>query len=61
MFSRGSGYIPLAKCRLHNSGILIMEYVEQVSLDNLPDWCDFVDCRQVGYNRYSQLVAYDYA
>lgn len=27
---------------------------------NGPDWMGFVDCGQVGYNRFGQVVAYDY-
>lgn len=43
------------------------EFVVAESLDEhlqankeLPTWCDFVDCRQVGYNRKGKLLAYDY-
>lgn len=53
-----------ARCRtikLFGTLCLVMEYVEQASLDKeLPTWCDFVDCRQVGYNRKGKLLAYDY-
>ena len=55
----------LAKCRLfyyNNLPCLIMEYVEEVTKwDKLPKWTRFIDCGQVGYTRYGQLVAFDYS
>lgn len=55
----------MARCRMVVlSGVpcLIMERVDPVtSLKGLPEWTDFVDCRQVGYNRKGKLVAYDWA
>ncbi len=56
-WSRG---IKRARCRLHPSGLLIMEYVAPAHRKSLPEWACYVDCQQVGYNRKGQLVAYDY-
>lgn len=28
--------------------------------NNLPTWCNSIDCGQVGYNRAGKIVAYDY-
>lgn len=52
--------IRYAKCKLHSSGLLIMEYVEPAHGKELPRWTCYVDCQQVGYNRRGHLVAYDY-
>lgn len=44
--------------------LLVMEYIEPVIFDditNYPEWSDFVDCRQIGYNNKGQLLAYDLA
>jgi hypothetical protein len=60
-----------AKCRLftfHGVDLVIMEAVEiiehpawhEAPLD-LPEWVDWLDARQAGYNRRGELVAYDYA
>jgi hypothetical protein len=61
-----------ARCRLIGA-LLIMQYarfpVEGKTDENgwheyrkdLPWWVDFIDCQQVGYNRFGELVAYDYA
>lgn len=54
-------WYPLARSRLmRNKLILVMEYIDTRPLGDYPDWCDFVDCRQVGYNSKGKLVAYDY-
>lgn len=54
--------IPLAKCRLHKSDILLMEFVKSASWrPDLPEWVRSVDCQQVGYTRTGKLVAYDYS
>lgn len=37
-----------------------VEILEKIDYDNLPDWIAFIDCGQVGYNKYGELVAYDY-
>lgn len=53
----------LARCReakLDGQWVLVMERVEPAN-GVLPEWTDFVDCRQVGYNRKGNLVAYDWA
>lgn len=39
----------------------VMEYIEPCkSFEGLPEWIDFVDGGQVGYNRKNVLLAYDY-
>lgn len=59
---KGNMYgIPLAKCRLLSSGVLVMEYLEPIPQSEVPDWADFVDCRQVGRNSKGVIKAYDYA
>lgn len=55
-----------AKCWIKeiNQGIpiLFMEKVDPITeYEDLPDWVDFIDCRQVGYTADNRLVAYDYA
>lgn len=42
--------------------LVIMEKVEPIKgyHPELPDWTDYVDCAQVGYNKEGKLVAYDY-
>lgn len=53
--------IRYARCRIHISGLLIMEYVEPIRYNkSLPKWVNVVDSQQVGYNRRGQLVCYDY-
>lgn len=52
--------IRYARCKLHWSGLLVMEYVEPVHSKNMPSWTNYIDCQQVGYNKKDQLVAYDY-
>lgn len=58
-----TGYIPIADCEIILLGehpALRMERVVPVtSHKGLPGWADFVDCRQVGYDRDGVLVAYD--
>lgn len=39
--------------------VLRMEFVAATSGKDLPDWVDFIDCRQVGYTKDGRLVAYD--
>ncbi len=60
----GGEYIQYARTRLHyyhDTPIVFMEQVSPVkSFNGLPDWCDFVDCCQVGYTRAGKLVAYDF-
>lgn len=64
--SKGQEYeIIYPKTRLVNVGgfgCVIMEYVELTdkSYQELPDWCGFVDCCQVGYNKDRILMAFDY-
>lgn len=43
--------IRYARCRLYSNGFLIMEYVESTNCKFLPDWVNYIDCQQVGYNR----------
>ncbi len=53
----------LAKCKLIYVGgipVLVMEFVKQIPYKEMPDWADFIDCGQVGYNRRGNIVAYDY-
>lgn len=64
------GSIQYARCRLHPGGILVMQYAQFVGPGTDPDgflphkngpsWMGFVDCGQVGYNRFGKVVAYDY-
>lgn len=49
-----------ARCKLHWSGLLVMEYVESVPFEEMPDWAKYIDCQQVGTNRNGNMVAYDY-
>lgn len=60
--TRGPFY---AKCKLDyiwDIPVLLMERVTlPQSLEALPDWTSWVDCRQVGYTSAGDLVAYDYA
>lgn len=63
------GYIQYARCRLLGD-ILIMQYARCVGplsdssgyipMSVCPEWAYSVDCCQVGYNRFGQIVAYDY-
>jgi len=63
--NRFLGQEKLARCRevcLNGKWCLVMERVYPASIEeNLPSWADFVDCRQVGYTRRKNLVAYDWA
>lgn len=45
-----------------NGLILVMELIDTKFLkpEEQPEWVDFVDCAQVGFNRKGKLVAYDY-
>ena len=53
--------IKYASCRLYANYFLLMEYVNAfVPTSDLPMWANYVDCRQVGYNRRGMIVAYDY-
>lgn len=64
--------IQYARCRLiPKSCILVMQFACEV-VNGLtdengwvyppfrPDWTGYIDCHQVGFNRFGQLVAYDY-
>jgi hypothetical protein len=63
--------IRYAMCRLvKDSSILVMQYAQfpgplsepsgYISHEKGPHWMDYIDCGQVGYNRFGQIVAYDY-
>ncbi len=49
----------LAACYMLSNGNLVMERVTAPYMP-LPEWCDYVDCGQVGLNASGALVAYDY-
>jgi len=54
-----------ARCRLiPGTFLLVMEFVKTFSCSsdykNLPNWCSYIDCSQVGLNKKGKLVAYDY-
>lgn len=58
-----------ARCRLVGNDIpvLFMQYVRYASpvvlrakLKAIPEWVYSIDCGQVGFNSFGQLVAYDY-
>lgn len=59
-----------AMCRIHPGGILVMQYAMfvgpksdetgYISYEDGPSWMGYVDGGQVGYNRFGQIVAYDY-
>ncbi len=61
--------IRYARCRLLGI-ILVMQYARCVGelsesdgfipYKNCPKWADYIDCAQIGYNRFGQIVAYDY-
>lgn len=54
--------IPRSKAfTLSSITLLVMEYIQHVQLDNPPEWSDYIDCRQIGYNKKGQLLAYDLA
>ncbi len=56
-----SGFIPYANCKIWKNNVLIMEYIKHVGWkDGQPDWCNFVDCGQVGMDKNNKLVAYDF-
>lgn len=54
--------IPKARCRIvPGTFFLVMEKVIfPKDYSNLPDWTNWVDSIQVGYNSKGMLVAYDY-
>lgn len=62
-------YCSYARCRLMGQ-LLIMQYARFVGplsdetgyipYANAPKWADTIDCNQIGYNRFGQIVAYDY-
>lgn len=62
-------YVKYARCRM-KGGLLIMQFARFpgpnstetgfIPWKHLPSWAGSVDCCQVGYNRFGQLVAYDY-
>jgi hypothetical protein len=55
----------LARCRLlHLEDVPVLAMVlldTDHTNKNLPDWADFIDCRQVGFDRRGNVRAYDYA
>jgi hypothetical protein len=61
----------LAKCKLMRHGVLVMEYVEDISGHNdseryepdlFPEWAeDYIECVQVGLNSSGDVVVFDYA
>ena len=73
-YGQNRGYIKYARCRLFKNFSLIMQFarfsvegktgetgfVPYSSLKGANEWGLTVDCQQVGYNRFGQLVAYDY-
>lgn len=54
------GEAQYARCRLLRNGWLVMVYAEPMQIADMPDWADFVDCRQVGRTRQGKVVAYDF-
>jgi len=72
LFSRygKTGFIPYAVCEvvLHKEReslseipLLMMELIRlPEEFEKLPEWCDYVDCAQVGYDGDNKLVAYDF-
>jgi hypothetical protein len=65
-FGRTNAFIKYAQCRIEfdQEGIplLLMERLAvDIPLAGLPEWCDFVDCQQVGIGHDGQLLAYDYS
>lgn len=66
IFAETGEGIPTASCNFakfdnDNILLLVMERLRSFpdSRKDLPDWTDFVDCCQVGYNSAGELVAYD--
>ncbi|WP_217924985.1 hypothetical protein [Miltoncostaea oceani] len=57
------GAMPVARCRLTESGVLVMEPVRiERDWDSITEhrwWTDSVDCCQVGWTHDGHLVAYD--
>jgi hypothetical protein len=56
----------IGRCRLikyKGQDCLIMEYIRPTTIkyNQLPEWAQFIDCAQVGYNRKGKLLAYDWA
>jgi hypothetical protein len=53
--------IPVAPCYLDDDGNLIMEKIVRFPewTEELPTWCGYVDCQQVGWLADGRLVAYD--
>lgn len=65
------GHVRFARTRLvyiNQYPVLFMERIDHVPYNKLrkmyknkvPNWVDYVDCQQVGFNRSGKLVAYDY-
>ena len=55
---------PVAACRytkIDNLQVLLMAFVKTISgpIVDKPNWVDWVDCQQVGYDNKGRLVAYD--
>ena len=63
-----NGERKLARCRRQDEPnglpIVIMEYCipyhKKISYTELPEWTNWIDCQQVGFNPDGELVAYDY-
>jgi hypothetical protein len=62
-YRKAQKQFPVAKCRVlavNDFPVICMEYIEPVTRGcKLPEWVDWVDCSQVGYNRKGHLVVYD--
>lgn len=64
---RTGPYMQFAECRMeyNNVGLplLIMERLDtsHIPWEQLPSWCKFVDCCQVGIAHDGALLAYDYS
>ena len=59
---KGDNFIPVAACRLSEVmgyNLLIMQYIEEIPINELPEWAGYVDCSQVGKNRAGKFKAYD--
>lgn len=53
-----------AKCKIvtyNNIPLLVMEFIKEMPFNELPDWADYYDCKQVGMARDGNFKAYDYA
>jgi len=54
-----------APCRvihIQDIPILVMERLDlKLSKEEIPEWADWIDCRQVGRSRSGKILAYDFA